>query len=162
MNDLKSDATRTRPMRVGLLVLLVAINLMLVLACLPEAAGQSTPEPPGPFKLPTPTPLPPTPTPTPLPAVVPGTVVETMTRKHEFLAMEEVDRLCGAFLPSNALLPARYDVETYRIWFRTRDSDGLVVEIQADLRIPRLQNLRPFRSLCMGRARRDRGTPAPH
>jgi pimeloyl-ACP methyl ester carboxylesterase len=144
MKDPESDPNLLRSVRVGLVVLLVALNLMLVLACLPEAPGQNTPEPLGPFTLPTPTPLPPTPTATPLPAVIPGTVVETMTRKHEFLAMEEIDRLCGAFLPSHGLLPARYDVETYRIWFRTQDRDGLVVEIQADLRIPKVAEPQTF------------------
>ena len=144
MNDPKNDPTRTRPIRVGLVVLLVATNLMLVLACLPEAAGQGTPEPPGPFKLPTPTPLPPTPTPTPLPTVAPGTVAETMTRKHEFLAAEEIDGLCAAFLPAHCRLPAEYGVETYRIWFRTRDQDGLTVEIQADLRFPKVAEPQTF------------------
>jgi pimeloyl-ACP methyl ester carboxylesterase len=144
MKDPKSEPNYTRSCRVGLVVLLAALNLMLVLACLPEAPSQNTPEPLGPFKLPTPTPLPPTPTATPLPAVIPGTVVEAMTRKHEFLAAEEIDRLCGTFLPSQSLLPARYDVETYRIWFRTRDKDGLVVEIQADLRMPKVAEPQTF------------------
>lgn len=144
MRDLKSDPTRARSIRVGLVVLLVVLNLTLVLACLPEASGQNTPEPPGPLKLPTPTPLPPTPTPTPLPAVMPGTVVETMTRKHEFLIAEEVNPICSAFLPSRCLLPAQYDVETYRIWFRTRDKDGLVIEIQADLRFPKVAEPQTF------------------
>lgn len=144
MQEPKSDSTRTRQIRGGLIVLLVALNLMLVLACLPEAPSQNTPEPPGPFKLPTPTPLPPTPTPTPLPAVVPGTIVENMTRKHEFLIAKETDSLCGAFLPAQCRLPAQYDVETYRIWFRTRDKDGLLVEIQADLRFPKVEEPQAF------------------
>jgi len=67
-----------------------------------------------------------------------------MTRKHEFLATVEIDKLCGAFLPAQCLLPARYDVETYRIWFRTRDKDGLVVEIQADLRFPKVDEPQTF------------------
>jgi hypothetical protein len=128
-----------RSIRVRYLVLLVALNLILVLACLPAESGPSTPTPIGPFMLPTPTPLPPTPTPTPLPSLNTGTVVREMSRRHEMLAADKVDDALAAFLPAHTRRAAQYGVDTYRIWFRTRDENDLVVSIQADLRFPRVE-----------------------
>jgi hypothetical protein len=90
------------------------------------------------FTLLTPTPLPPTPTSTPLPAAKPGTVVQDMTRKHESLSIDEIDGFLNAFLPTHTHLLSQYAVDTYRIWFRTRDRDGLIIAIQSDLRFPKV------------------------
>jgi len=136
---------------IRLLVGLLALNLILVLACLPEeVVTNNTPTPSGPFKLPTPTPPPPTPTPTPLPAMTTGTVLKDMTTKHETLSVQEIDSLCTGFLPASNKVPAQYDVDTYRIWFRTRDEEGLVISIQADLRFPRVAMTQTFPVLVYG------------
>ena len=87
--------------------ILVALNLVVVLACLPAEPERSTPTLSLPLNLPTPTPLPPTPTVTPLPSMPTGTVVRKMTRKHETLSQAEIDRLLAQFLPASNLLPAR-------------------------------------------------------
>jgi pimeloyl-ACP methyl ester carboxylesterase len=124
---------------------LIVLNLILILACIPAGPGPSdTPTPPGPLKLPTPTPLPPTPTPTPLPMVSTGTILRDMTRKHEELSVEQIDLLLSSFLPAGNCLPARYAVDTYRIWFRTRDENNVVISVQADLRIPRTEEPESF------------------
>jgi dienelactone hydrolase len=73
-----------------------------------------------------------------------GTVVQAMTTKHEKLSVEQIDDLFVEFLPANNLLPAQYPVDTYRIWFRTRDEDGLVISIQADLRFPKVAVTQTF------------------
>jgi pimeloyl-ACP methyl ester carboxylesterase len=135
----RSDPRARGFVRTRLFALLGLLNLVLVLACLPAEPTSRAAEQPGPFTLPTPSPPPPTPTPTAVPAMVPGTVVEEMTVKHEALTAEEVDSLCAGFLPADNRLPALYGVDTYRIWFRTRDQDGLVIAIQADLRVPRVE-----------------------
>jgi dienelactone hydrolase len=133
-----------RSTRIRRLVFFLAVNLVLVLACLPDESTLNTPTPPGPLRLPTPTPLPPTPTPTPSPAMATGTVVQSMTTRHETLPIEEIDHLLASFLPASNWVPARYDVDTYRIWFRTRDENGLVISIQADLRFPRVAVTQTF------------------
>jgi len=133
-----------RSVRTRRLVFLLVLNLVLVLACLPDESALNTPTPLGPLRLPTPTPLPPTLTPTPLPAMIPGTVVQAMTTKHETLSVEEIDRLLCGFLPANNQVPAQYDVDTYRIWFQTRDEEGLVTAVQADLRFPRVAMTQTF------------------
>jgi pimeloyl-ACP methyl ester carboxylesterase len=61
-----------------------------------------------------------------------------MTTKHETLSVPEIDPLLNSFLHANSQVPAQFDVSTYRIWFLTRDQDGLVISIQADLRFPRV------------------------
>ena len=133
-----------RSVRVRHLVLLVALNLVVVLACLPAESEPSTPTPIGPFALPTPTPLPPTPTPTPLPSLGTGTVVEEMSRRHEILSPGKVDEALATFLPAHARRGAQYGVETYRIWLRTRDENDRVISIQADLRFPRVEAATEF------------------
>ena len=133
-----------RYIRTRRLLFLVLVNLVVILACLPSPLELSTPTPPGPLKLPTPTPLPPTPTPTPLPATKSGTIVRDMTRRHETLSTIEIDQLLAGFLPSNNLVPAQYAVDTYRVWFRTRDENGLVIAIQADVRFPRVEETGTF------------------
>jgi len=120
------------------LALLVLFNTALLLACLPSPVEPTRSTYVPPLPLPTPTPHPPTPTPTPLPAAQSGTVVQDMTRKHESLSVDEVDNLLVAFLPSHTHLPSQYPVDTYRIWFRTRDRDGMLIAIQADLRFPQV------------------------
>jgi hypothetical protein len=146
----ESEPHRMRSVHTRRLVLFLALNLILVLACLPIEPGVSTPTPLGPLQLPTPTPLPPTPTPTPLPAMTTGTVDEAMTTKHEMLSVGEIDRLVAEFLPASNRLPAQYDVDTYRIWLRTLDQDGLVISIQADLRFPRTATVQAFPILVYG------------
>jgi dienelactone hydrolase len=133
-----------KPVRIRRLFIFLAFSLILVSACLLEESTSNTPTPPGPFTLPTPTPLPPTPTPTPLPAMTTGTVIQAMTAKHETLPVQEIDLLLASFLPANNQVPAQYDVDTYRIWFRTRDEDGLVISIQADVRLPRVAETQTF------------------
>jgi hypothetical protein len=127
-----------RSVRAHHLVFFLTLNLVLVLACLPEEPALNTPSPAGPLTLPTLTPLPPTATPTPMPAANSGTIVQAMTRKHETASIEQIDRLVAAFLPADNRIPAQYDIDTYRIWFRTRDENGLVISVQADLRFPRV------------------------
>jgi dienelactone hydrolase len=73
-----------------------------------------------------------------------GTVVQAMTTKHEKLSIEQIDSLLVEFLPANNLLPAQYEVDTYRIWFRTQDEDGLVISIQADVRFPKVAVTQAF------------------
>lgn len=126
------------------LVFVLAVNLILVLACLPEVSDPSTPTPPGPFQLPTPTMVPPTPTMTPTPTLSTGTVVRDMTTKHEALSIEQIDNVLRTFLPATNKVPTQYEVATYRIWFRTRDENGLVISLQADLRFPRVAEPQTF------------------
>lgn len=133
-----------RSVRVRHLALLVALNLVVVLACLPAESEPSTPTLIGPFVLPTPTPPPPTPTLTPLPSVGTGTVIQEMSRRHEILAAGKVDEALAAFLPAHTRRRALYGVETYRIWFRTRDENGAMISIQADLRFPRVEAVTEF------------------
>ena len=133
-----------RAVRTRRLFFLVALNAIFVLACLPSEPTLNTPTPLGPLQLPTPTPLPPTPTPTPLPVMTAGTVVQSMTTKHETLSVQEIDRLLDSFLHANSRVPAKFDVDTYRIWFQTRDQNGLVISIQADLRFPRVAESQTF------------------
>lgn len=115
-----------------------AVGLFVLLACLPAGPGSGAPAPPALSPTPTATSLPPTPTatPTPLPGV--GTVVQDMTQKHETLAVEQIDDLLRGFLPASNRPPAKYAVDTYRIWFRTRDETDQVISIQADVRFPRV------------------------
>jgi pimeloyl-ACP methyl ester carboxylesterase len=53
-------------------------------------------------------------------------------------------------LTSNNWIPAQYDVDTYRIWFRTEDEDGLVIAVQADIRFPRVAEAQTFPVLVYG------------
>jgi dienelactone hydrolase len=133
-----------RAVRVRHLILAVALNVILVLACLPAESEPSTPTPIGPFALPTPTPPPPTPTPTPLPSLNTGTVVQEMSRRHEVLSPEKVNQVLARFLPAHTRRAAQYGVITYRIWFRTRDENDQVIAIQADLRFPRVETVTEF------------------
>lgn len=138
-----------KSVRTRYLVLLIALNLFLVLACLPAGSGNQAPRP-VPFTLLTPTPLPPTPTVapsptiTPLPTPPPGTVVQEMTRKHETLPLESVDPVVAEFLYGRNRIPAKYAVDTYRIWFRTRDAADQIVSVQADIRFPRVEQVQAF------------------
>lgn len=138
-----------RSVRTRYLVLLILLNLFLVLACLPTGSGNQAPRP-VPFTLLTPTPLPPTstaaptPTITPLPTPPPGTVVQEMTRKHETLPLESVDPVVAEFLYGRNRVPAKYAVDTYRIWFRTRDAADQVISVQADIRFPRVEQAQAF------------------
>jgi len=117
----------------------VLFNLILVLACLPEPPPPTPSETYLPPNASSPTPLPTdTPTPTPVPTVAPGTVVETMTTKHETLSREAIDNLLRSFLYASVLLPAQYEVDAYRIWFQTRNENGEMTAVQADLRFPRV------------------------
>lgn len=133
-----------RSVRVRYLILLGALNLVIVLACFPAEPDPGTPTPIGPFKLPTPTSLPPTPTLTPLPSFDTGTVLSEMSRRHEIVSAGKVDDVLANFLPAHTRRPALYGVETYRIWFRTRDEDGTMIAIQADLRFPRVETVTEF------------------
>lgn len=119
-------------------VLLFALNAALLLACFPAPVEPTKSTYVPPLSLPTPTLLPPTPMPTPPPAAQSGTLVQDMTRKHESLSIAEIDGLLNAFLPAHTHLPSQYAVDTYRIWFRTRSRDGLLIAIQADLRFPKV------------------------
>ncbi|MBN1581573.1 MAG: hypothetical protein JXA89_12790 [Anaerolineae bacterium] len=120
------------------LALLTIFNTVLLLACLPAPVEPTKSVYVPPLTLLTPTPLPPTPTPTPLPAAKPGSVIQDMTRKHESLSTDEIDDLLNAFLPAHTHLPSQYAADTYRIWFRTRNRDGMMMAIQADLRFPKV------------------------
>jgi len=64
-----------------------------------------------------------------------------MTTKHEMLSSAGIDQLLVRFLPANNWVSAQYAVDTYRIWFRTRDESGLVISVQADLRFPRVETV---------------------
>ena len=125
------------------LVFLVALNLFVVLACLPAGSEPTKSVYSPPLTIPTPTP-PPTLTPTPAPPATPGTVIEAMTRKHETLSTAEIDALLANFLPARNLLAAQYAVDTYRIWFQTQDRNGVLVPIQADVRFPRVETETQF------------------
>jgi hypothetical protein len=61
-----------------------------------------------------------------------------MTVKHELVSVKGIDELLPQFLHARCLVPALYDVDVYRIWFRTRDENDQVIAIQADLRFPRV------------------------
>jgi len=128
------------------LVAFLVFNLLLILACLPGGFAGNSAVTPVPFTLLTPTPLPPTPTPTitPLPTPPPGTVVQEMTRKHETLSTEQADRVVAEFLYGRNLVPSKYAVDTYRIWFRTRDAADQIVSVQADIRFPRVDEPQTF------------------
>lgn len=134
------------------LFLLCILNLVIVLACLPAEPAQSVPTPPNPdmIVLPTPTPLPTPIPPTPTPTPAPGRVIVEMTRKHELLDKAEVGRQMATFLPAGNCLPAQYDVDTYRIWFRTLDANGATISIQADLRFPHVSEPQNFPILVYG------------
>jgi pimeloyl-ACP methyl ester carboxylesterase len=67
-----------------------------------------------------------------------------MTMKHEAISAQECDLVLSSFLYANSRLPAQYGVDTYRIWFRTRDQNDLVIAIQADLRFPRVTTAQAF------------------
>jgi dienelactone hydrolase len=73
-----------------------------------------------------------------------GTIVETMTTKHETLFVEEIAHVLAGFLPANNQVLAQYGVDTYRVWFRTKDEDGLVISLQADVRFPRVEVTQTF------------------
>jgi pimeloyl-ACP methyl ester carboxylesterase len=73
-----------------------------------------------------------------------------MTARHETLPVKEIDLLLAGFLHANARLPAQYDIDTYRIWFRTRDEDDLVISIQAEVRFPRVAAPQTFPVLVYG------------
>ncbi len=152
-----------KPIRTRYLVLLFVVNLFLVLACLPAGSGSQAPRP-VPFTLLTPTPLPPTPTEaptptiTPLPTPPPGTVVKEMTRKHETLPLESVDPVVAEFLYGRNRVPAKYAVDTYRIWFRTRDAADQVVAVQADIRFPRVEAAQSFPLFIYGAGTTGVGT----
>jgi hypothetical protein len=118
------------------LALLVMLNMIILVPCLPAPAEPPTPTLPPLILPPTPT-LPP-PTPTPLPAVRTGTVVQEMTEKCETLSIEEIDNLLTSFLPTHTR-PPQYPIDTYRIWFQTRNEEDVIVQIQADVRFPRVQ-----------------------
>ena len=125
----------------GMAFVLLLINTYwpLLLSQTQQRDASSSPAPSATLTpTPTPTPLPPTPTSTPLPAAKPGTVIQDMTRKHASLSIGEIDGFLNGFLPAHTHLRSQYAVDTYRIWFRTRDRDGLIIAIQADLRIPKV------------------------
>jgi dienelactone hydrolase len=67
-----------------------------------------------------------------------------MTRKHETTTIEQIDHLVATFLPGRNRMSAQYGIDTYRIWFRTQDEDGLTISIQADLRFPRVAVTQTF------------------
>ena len=119
------------------LALWVMLNMIILLRCAPAPVEPTTPVLPT-LILHTPTPLPTTPMPTPLPAVTTGTVVQEMTEKRETLSIGEIDNLLVSFLPAHTR-PSQYPVDTYRIWFRTRNEDDVLIQVQADVRFPRVE-----------------------
>ena len=119
------------------LALLVMLSMIILLRCAPAPVEPTKPVLPT-LILPTPTPLPPTPTPTPLPEVTTGTVFQGMTEKRETLSIEEIDNLLIGFLPTHTR-SSQYPVDTYRIWFQTRNEDDVVIQIQAEVRFPRVE-----------------------
>jgi len=140
----ESEFHLKKPVLVRRVFFFVAINIFLVLACLPESPPSSAPTISAPLSLPTPTPLPPTLTPSPAPTTPPGTVVEAMTVKHELVSIDGIDELLPQFLHARCLVPALYDVDVYRIWFRTRDENDNLIAVQADLRFPRVADPTEF------------------
>lgn len=140
----KGESHLKKSVLIRRVLFLALLNLVLALACLSETPPASGPTPYGPLSLPTPTPPPPTATPTPVPTVAPGTVDEQMTVKHETLSKGGIDDLLCQFLHANCLVPAQYEVDTYRIWFQTRDENDRPIEIQADLRFPRVTEPQEF------------------
>ncbi|MDH4137522.1 MAG: hypothetical protein OEW09_12530, partial [Anaerolineae bacterium] len=119
------------------LALLVMLNMMILLRCAPAPVEPTKPVLPT-LILHTPTPLPTTLTPMPLPAVRGGTVIREMTEKRETLSIEEIDNLLSNFF-NNHNQPSQYPVDTYRIWFQTRNEDDAVIQIQADVRFPKVE-----------------------
>ena len=98
----------------------------------------STPLPTStPTALPTSTPTP-LPTSTPLPPTRSGTVVEGSVVRQESLSIGQVNSIVHALVPAQMCPTSQYPVEVYRIWFRTRDRLGAKIEVQADLRFPKV------------------------
>jgi len=138
-DGIESECPLQRPILDRRAILLVLLNLFLVLACLPEPPPSTPSANYVPPNAASPTPLPTaTLTPTPVPTVAPGAVVEAMTSKHETVSRDGIDNLLRNFLHAGVLVPAQYEVDAYRIWFQTRDEDGQMLALQADLRFPRV------------------------
>jgi hypothetical protein len=80
----------------------------------------------------------------PLPPAQTGIVVEGSAAKQESLSLAKVDKVLGAYLPTQTCPTSRYPVDVYRIRFRTRDHVGKEVVVQADLRFPKVETETEF------------------
>lgn len=109
---------------------------------LPTSAPTALPTS-APTAIPTSTPTP-LPTSTPLPPTQPGTVVEGSVTRQESLSIGQVDSILHAYLPAQMCPTSQYPLDVYRIQFRTRDREGTEIEVQADLRFPKVESETEF------------------
>lgn len=80
------------------------------------------------------TPVPPTPTPRP----VTGKIISA--EYVESFSIDDINALSQKFYPLDNFVPAKYGVETYRIWFQTIDDQGNIIETRADIYFPQVSS----------------------
>lgn len=60
------------------------------------------------------------------------------------VAMTQIDQLAAQFYPASNLVPARYDVDRYQIYFQTLNESDQVVSVRAEIFFPRVSQRAAF------------------